>query len=450
MPIKDGRIYVTVTCDCGEKTEVMSDSYGSYCRRCAKPIFIADHNDEIICEIRKVVHDEKINIRKSKKEKTFLNDDFSVAGSSLLSTCFECGTALTAGQFFIVDGEIVCKNCYETKVPKCKGCGARHFKKNLTNGLCEGCKVSFMVCKNCGNTFDKRKTKPIVLEGKEWCDKCVRSYLDSKGILFNNYSYKPRPSFFGEKDPGYYFGVEDEMDNSDRRNEFMALSHCEEGYYKSDGSLGSDGCEFVTYPCTLQYHMTEFPWEKVFAAAKMCGFRSHTGSNGPGSGAHPTCGLHIHVSKVAFGRTTDERDKREAKLLVLFDKFWPQLVIFSRRDKSSLSTWARRYASFDVTKDQLTEIISKAKNENGGGKHLAVNFNGNGGETIEFRLFRGTLNRETLIASIQLIDMLIQSTKLPPKKVQELTWEEFCEEGCEKYDEFKGYISRLRGMKRSI
>jgi Putative amidoligase enzyme len=341
----------------------------------------------------------------------------------------------------------VCKKCYEA-LPKCKGCGERHFKKYLKGGVCEACKESYETCPTCGNTYDRRKVRSFKVEDKTFCDECVGRYLKQKGIVFDGHSRKPTPIFFGDKSEGRFFGVELEMDNSRRLNEFMARSHSDEFYYKSDGSL-SCGCEVVTHPATLDYHMTEMPWKNLLKTALSCGYKSHQGTSGDRSSASPTCGLHVHVNREAFGRTSEERDKREAKLLLLFDKFWPQLVIFSRRDKGSLERWARRYAGFDVSKDQLTDIISKAKGENSGNRRYAVNFTGNSGATVEFRMFRGTLNYNTVIATIQLLNELIECTKLSTKKVQDLSWEEFCAT-CEKYGEFAEYLSRLRSDKKTI
>jgi len=271
----------------------------------------------------------------------------------------------------------------------------------------------------------------------------------------NNYSYKPHFCFFGEREDGYPMGVELEMDNSKRIREFMCKSMCEEIYFKTDASL-SNGVEVVTHPCTLTYHLKVLPWKKILNAAKSSGLRSHTGSTrDPGSKA-PTCGLHIHVNKHAFGITLEERDTRQAKLLVLFDKFWDKIVIFSRRDANSIHNWAKRYADFDVSKEQLDTIIKKAKGTSGRDRRMAVNIcnQSRGGEgdqpTVEFRIFRGTLNIETVFASLQLIALLIEDTNRPTVEVQQMTWEEFRDRGMEKYSEFGGYITRLQKMGRKI
>ena len=450
MPLKDGRICVVARCVCGQEVKVCSGTYGTYCPACGKTIFTAAHNSELNEEIRKMVKSEKLKIRISKKNKSFLENDFSVGSSVFLSNCKECGSALNADSVFIVDGETVCRNCYENKVSRCKGCGERHFKQNMKNNLCEGCIVSFASCPNCGETYDRRRVRTFEVEGKTYCDGCVPTYLHQKGIIFDGYSRKPRPVFFGDKEVGIFFGVELEMDNSERRNEFMARSHTEEVYYKSDGSLGHGGCEMVTHPCTLDYHTTELPWQTILSAAKSCGYKSHMGTSGDRSSNSPTCGLHIHVNRHAFGKSPESRDKREAKLLLLFDKFWPQLSLFSRRDKTSLQRWAKRYADFDVPSEQLDAIIKKAKGENSGDRRYAVNFTANDGATVEFRLFRGTLQRETILASIQLINLFIEASKLTTERVQSLAWVEFCNDGCERYPEFAGYIARLRKSKKNI
>lgn len=458
MPLVDGRIVISVSCPkCGESTQLSSGNNGFYCSKCARPNSITNFRELLQTELQKVVLEERKRIREDKKQHKFVSDDYSVGGSVVISSCSLCKATFTEGKVFVVDGEPICERC-RSNLPSCNGCGEKHLKKYLKDGVCAGCAVSFKKCTTCGKTYDRRHFREFDVEEpgegvKHFCDNCVDTYLGVKNIRYEGYSHKPRPTFFGDMETGFPMGVELEMDNSRRRKEFMARAHCDEIYFKSDGSLVS-GVELVTHPCTLDYHMKELPWRHILDTAKACGYRSHTGTSGDSTSNHPTCGLHVHVSRDAFGRSSDERDKREAKLLLLFDKFWDKLVIFSRRDSRSLERWAKRYATFDVSKEQIDTLIKKAKDVSGRDRRMAVNIcNGEGGRdrsTVEFRMFRGTLNYETLIATLQLLVLLVECTTLTTKKVQLMTWEDFRDMGCERFTEFSGYIKRLQSNKKKI
>ena len=44
-----------------------------------------------------------------------------------------------------------------------------------------------------------------------------------------------------------------------------------------------------------------------------------------------TCGLHVHVSRLAFGETEEQQDTAIARVLYFFEKHWEELLKFSRR-----------------------------------------------------------------------------------------------------------------------
>ena len=64
------------------------------------------------------------------------------------------------------------------------------------------------------------------------------------------------------------------------------------------------------------------------------GYRSHQAG---------TCGLHIHVSRAAFGETSRTQDAAIARVLYFFEKHWEELLKFSRRTPRQLEHWAARY-----------------------------------------------------------------------------------------------------------
>ena len=109
------------------------------------------------------------------------------------------------------------------------------------------------------------------------------------------------------------------------------------GYVKSDGSL-NDGFELVTHPCTLETHLQQVPWRETLEALRGMGYRSHA----PG-----TCGLHVHVSRKALGKDVYEQEETIAKLLYIFERFWQEILRFSRRTESQINHWAARYGYKD-------------------------------------------------------------------------------------------------------
>ena len=120
------------------------------------------------------------------------------------------------------------------------------------------------------------------------------------------------------------------------------------------------------------------------------GYRSHQAC---------TCGLHIHISRLAFGRTAAQQEAAIARLLYFVEKHWNELLKFSRRTNRQLERWAARYGYKDTPK----EMMDHAKSYHYG-RYTCVNLTNE--DTVEIRIFRGTLKYNTLAATIQLTDHL--------------------------------------------
>ena len=183
--------------------------------------------------------------------------------------------------------------------------------------------------------------------------------------------------------------------------------------WKSDGSL-SNGAELVSLPKPLDY------WQSANPVQALCNdeqwrrvARSHKTT---------TCGLHVHVSRNTVPEPVI------AKMVVLFNdpSMTETLSLVARRapntsycqaskkrwlsDPNSLWQQAQydwrnysadkpdpvRYARrpYQISKKQVTQ----------GGRYTPVNLTDN---TIEFRIFRGTLHWPTIIASIEFCDASI-------------------------------------------
>jgi len=167
--------------------------------------------------------------------------------------------------------------------------------------------------------------------------------------------------------------------------------------------------EIVTHPMSLDYHKN-FCWEDIMRKAISLGYRSHQTS---------TCGLHIHVNRSCFGDNREEQDEVISRILFFVETHWAELLRFSRRSEYSMNRWAARYGYEKTGR----EILDKAKKGNNG-RCAAVNLMNYA--TIEFRMFRGTLKYNTLIAAIELVNEICDlAIHLTDDGIAKMSWSEF-------------------------
>lgn len=186
-------------------------------------------------------------------------------------------------------------------------------------------------------------------------------------------------------------------------------------YCKHDGSL-NDGFELVTHPMTLAYHQSEVPWAELLRKAAELGYKSHQA--GTCWLAYP-CKPAAHLEKQRASRTP-----ALPRILYFVEKHWEELLKFSRRTPRQLEQWAARYGY----KEQPREILNHAKKGYHGGRYTCVNLQNY--STIEFRMFRGTLKYNTVMATLQLVDRICDvALFLSDEEVKALSWTTFVA-GC--------------------
>lgn len=231
----------------------------------------------------------------------------------------------------------------------------------------------------------------------------------------NNYGFRPSPDFAFRRNERpnstLTFGVELEVDfgadaTYDQRlavtDVAQAVTDAAEGriYCKHDSSLRGGGFEIVTHPASLAYHTYQFRWANVMRLCSKAGLKSHDTE---------TCGLHIHVGRAGLGDSPEARNETAAKLVLLAHVLREPLTKFSRRKAERLDNWAKfpdlpspaRLAN--ATNASLVEMALETEDD---GRYQAVNLTNSA--TVEFRIFRGTLKRDTLVAALQLVSNLCQ------------------------------------------
>lgn len=326
--------------------------------------------------------------------------------------CEQCGTEIR-DEVMIFDGRTLCRHCFNAETVVCEHCGKRIWRfDNAGSGsfpLCRDCfDDHYTTCENCGCVIHEDDANYIC--GEPYCDDC---YDSEREHSIHDYSYKPAPIFYGTNKR--FFGVELEIDcggkDDDNAETLLEIGNSgdEKIYIKSDGSL-DDGMEIVTHPMSLDFHKTIMPWEKIMNKSVDLGYKSHKTS---------TCGLHVHVNRDTFGNTRETQDDAISRVLYFVEHHWNELLKFSRRTEAQMSQWAARYGY----KNNPKEILDHAKN-NVDNRYTCVNITN--WNTVEFRMFRGTLKYNTLIATLELVNMICNiAVNCDNKKLAKLSWSDF-------------------------
>lgn len=326
--------------------------------------------------------------------------------------CSHCGAIIDDDDYSLMGDNIICSDCVERYTTTCERCDTIIFDSDAYGDdytcLCQSCYDNYYSrCHDCEVLI--HNDDAYEYNGEYYCHEC---YNDISDGAINDYNYKPDPIFYGSG--SRYFGVELELDeggkDDDSAKELLDIANSdhEHIYIKSDGSL-SDGMEIVTHPMCLEYHQN-FCWSELMQKSVAMGYRSHQTS---------TCGLHIHVNRDSLGANSEEQEEVISRILYFVEHHWNEMLKFSRRSEYTMNRWAARYGYENSPK----AILDKAKKGNCG-RYAAVNLCNY--HTIEFRMFRGTLKYNTLIAALQIVNRICDAAfSMSDEDMQKLSWSEF-------------------------
>lgn len=290
-------------------------------------------------------------------------------------------------------GEDCCKKCRDEIT-------AEHGEDNLFH--CSGCD-SYEIANDSGYYNGTRYCEHCYTNSVYTCDECGQEYWDGDGHycpeeesshLINSYSYKPRPYFFGTATYHMGFELEVESDGNSIRDAAEVVTNAlgERIYLKEDGSL-NQGFEIVTHPHSLGEYQQHFDWAALTKLRRL-GFRSWDTS---------TCGLHVHVSRTAFGVMHKRSDITKIQAHEL--RFM-KLIYDNDRQISRLAGRTSSYATFE-DKGRLVQKIKHGNQSNG--RYSAINSENS--ETLEVRVFRGSLKPERVLMALELVQCAVEYTR---------------------------------------
>ena len=329
--------------------------------------------------------------------------------------CYSCDTPVEPDDALVLNDEAYCEDC-TCQCESCEDMTTRNDARedgHLT--LCEDCyDNNYITCEDCGrfshtddyvNVSDTYLCQRCYENGEyHYCsarDESAHGYESdcsdcNRGSdeYLHNYSYKPDPLFHDTRMGAYraplpnkrYFGVELETtprsgEYRDDAAEWIGQNISEEVLYMKEDSSISSGFEIVTHPMTLDWARNNFPWNMLQAISDR-DMRAWNDYH---------CGLHIHINRTSF-----RSQSHLAKLLLLVYRNEDEMVKFTGRR-------SEEYAEYSITERE--NFVERAKGNRFGRRGVAVNCQNE--HTIELRVFRPSLKRDTVQAYIEFCDALV-------------------------------------------
>ena len=305
-------------------------------------------------------------------------------------------------------------------LPKCYVCDEHKHSYSRFNGVgvCEGCYDTLEICSYC----DSRSLN--IKNGI--CSSCLENSASIMG-----YSHKPEPLFHrvnkygkpflthdGRRRNGEYvlqFGVEVETDL--RRDSFDSPEiSAESNKFASFVNLigkGITGSENLLYckedtTCLVEVVSHPFSWNywNKFGREIFQTLFSKLRENKLHGYDAPDSGMHIHVSRKALKPT----DILKIMSFVNNPENFQFILDVSQRSREKLEDWANPYLSEDAWQNlpRICRSVSMAMDYVN--RSSAVNLHNR--QTIEFRIFRGTLNTMCFSKNLEFVKSLIQWVKV--------------------------------------
>jgi hypothetical protein len=304
-------------------------------------------------------------------------------------------------------------------LPKCYVCDEHTHPYTRYNGVgvCEDCYSALETCIYCDNRSLNIKNGI--------CTNCLE---DSASV--QSYSHKPEPLFhrvgrherpylthesYSKGNPVLHYGIEIEMDLERSQQDYPDIQ-AESNKFASfvnligKGITGRENLLYCKSDCTCLVEVVSHPfswnyWNKFGREMFQTLFSKLRENKLHGYNA-PNSGMHIHVSRDAL----KPYDILKIMSFVNNPENFQFILDISQRNRERLEEWANPYLNDDAWNKlpRICQSVSMAMDYTE--RSSAVNLHNR--PTIEFRIFRGTLNTMCFSKNLEFVKSLIQWVKV--------------------------------------
>ncbi len=333
---------------------------------------------------------------------------------SKLCSCCE----LKDGNKYVVQGKIIirCESCFKKFYNLCLDCNEYELKArgyfvdhDQRVFVCRECYYDYIHCELCNNCIHLDSAN-FPIEDLDHCVHCLskEGKIDNFNIFETGWGYDTDIKF-GKPSDQLYTGVELEVESVTNGRTYYDANHIAKimdkfVVFKRDCSLRDDGMggfEIVTYPSDLANHYLY--WDKFFKDIPQ-GLRSWQ--------TEKRCGMHVHISRKPL-----ENNRVEIKCgeYTTHKSPWVERIVHfvnTNENRQLVNKIAGRRESgycrkFHKPTKRVYEDLKSPYNF--GEKYNAVNKSSR--NTLEFRIFKGTLNRNSFYKNIEFVYATVRFCK---------------------------------------
>jgi len=325
--------------------------------------------------------------------------------------CQRCDTIGSVNDSYnMVDGtHLWCENCVDRAACWCDSCeeynsDGSSYVSDRGEYWCNGCLDNAYYCEDCDEW------------NHEGCDSCSENTYNGNRII-HDYNYRPDAIFHStSKDERLFFGLEIEVEGWDSKSDSAMhayqLENMDLAYLKNDGSL-SDGFEIVTHPMSHDFFKNEAGdlWAILEDLRSKAGVRVKSWNT-------RTCGLHIHISRTGFNggahmhrflNLVYSNPDFYSTLAGRTSEQWAKFTDIYKSDYRRNGDGDRVWEGDGYIIDRKRTFKHKLSTTDNSDRYSAVNTNN--AATLEMRIFRGSVNGDTIKAHLDLAHASVEYTR---------------------------------------
>lgn len=315
-----------------------------------------------------------------------------------VKVCEHCGVIIGDGDDYIIDGNgrVTCGDCLQDMY-YCEVCGNAFDSDDIVCIYDRYGDIVQFVCSDCAEAYCRQ------------CSECGRWYIDSAfdgdrdvcaictpDVILPYHAHNPNGlQFHGCPDYSFingYIAGELEITGLDNRAAADILEACG-GYdfchFEHDCSV--DGAEIIFQPRTIESWEAAKPViNSMYDILKEYDCTSERGN-----------GLHVHISRTAFGSTNAEQAEAIVKFMRLFSgDNHMRCCIIAECSSTDAHDWARDCGQY--SKEAQKEIAEY----HSGDRYIAVNVSND--DTVEVRLGRSTMSIDRFYSWLHFIVAMVR------------------------------------------